>query len=162
MALSAQACENTWHLAEYIYLDVYGIYLFHLYNVFKSLSRDKCSVLCLLSPKTNVFRWKYHILITLVLFAYAYTQIWKSQLGHNKRPLESLQGLFNFRKCKRFCLNFVFRSRPSLLSTPLMNTEYMWAGPWENVSYVKCEQQRRRSACASAQSDQRLCCSLLR
>ena len=37
-----------------------------------------------------------------------------------------------------------------------------WARPWENVSYVKCEQQRRRSACASAQSDQRLCCSLLR
>ena len=30
------------------------------------------------------------------------------------------------------------------------------------VSYVICEQQRRRSACASAQSDQRLCCSLLR
>ena len=37
-----------------------------------------------------------------------------------------------------------------------------WATPWENVSYVICEQQRRRSACASAQSDQRLCCSLLR
>ena len=32
-----------------------------------------------------------------------------------------------------------------------------WAGPWENVSYVICEQQRRRSACASAQSDQHLC-----
>ena len=42
--------------------------------------------------------------------------------------------------------------------------KYMnWAGPWENVSYVICEQQRRRSDCASsAQSDQRLCCSLLR
>ena len=26
-----------------------------------------------------------------------------------------------------------------------------------NASYVICEQQRRRSACASAQSDQRLC-----
>ena len=38
---------------------------------------------------------------------------------------------------------------------------FIWAGPWENVSYVICEQQRRRSACASAQSDQRLCCSLL-
>ena len=38
----------------------------------------------------------------------------------------------------------------------------IWAGPWENVSYVICEQQRRRSACASAQSDQHLCCSLLR
>ena len=30
------------------------------------------------------------------------------------------------------------------------------------MSYVIREQQRRRSACASAQSDQRLCCSLLR
>ena len=38
----------------------------------------------------------------------------------------------------------------------------IWAGPWENMSYFICEQQRRRSACASAQSDQRLCCSLLR
>ena len=37
-----------------------------------------------------------------------------------------------------------------------------WAGPWENVSYVICEQQRRRSACASVQSNQRLCFSLLR
>ena len=26
--------------------------------------------------------------------------------------------------------------------------------------YAICEQQRRRSACASTQSDQRLCCSL--
>ena len=30
------------------------------------------------------------------------------------------------------------------------------------MPYVIREQQRRRSACASAQSDQRLCCSLLR
>ena len=29
-------------------------------------------------------------------------------------------------------------------------------------SYAICEQQRRRSACASAQSDQHLCCLLLR
>ena len=28
--------------------------------------------------------------------------------------------------------------------------------------HAKCEQQRRRSACASAQPDQRLCCSLPR
>ena len=38
----------------------------------------------------------------------------------------------------------------------------IWAGPWENVSYVICGQQRRRSACANAQSDQRLCYSLFR
>ena len=31
-----------------------------------------------------------------------------------------------------------------------------------HVSYAICEQQRCRSACASAQSDQHLCCSLLR
>ena len=30
------------------------------------------------------------------------------------------------------------------------------------MSYVICKQQRHRSACTSAQSDQRLCCSLLR
>ena len=30
------------------------------------------------------------------------------------------------------------------------------------MSYVICEQQRRRSACASSQSDQHLCCSVLR
>ena len=42
------------------------------------------------------------------------------------------------------------------------NRESIWAGPWENVAYVICEQQRRRSACASAQSDQCLCCSLPR
>ena len=40
--------------------------------------------------------------------------------------------------------------------------KYSWARPWENVFYAICEQQRRRSACASAQSDQRLCCSLPR
>ena len=33
----------------------------------------------------------------------------------------------------------------------------IWAGSWENVSYVICEQQRRRSAYTSAQSDQRRC-----
>ena len=31
----------------------------------------------------------------------------------------------------------------------------------KKLSYVICNQQRRRSACASAQSDQRLYCSLL-
>ena len=39
----------------------------------------------------------------------------------------------------------------------LATTCIKWAGPWENVSYVICEQQRRRSAYTSAQSDQRLC-----
>ena len=49
------------------------------------------------------------------------------------------------------------RFRPSFI-TNIANVicNIKCAGPWENVSYVICEQQRRRSACASAQSDQRL------
>ena len=35
-----------------------------------------------------------------------------------------------------------------------------WASTRENMSSVVCEQQRHRPACASAQSDQRLCYSL--
>ena len=38
----------------------------------------------------------------------------------------------------------------------------IWATSWEKPVYAICEQQRRRSACALAQSDQRLCCSLPR
>ena len=38
---------------------------------------------------------------------------------------------------------------------------FIWARSYENMPDTICEQQRRRSACASAQSDQRLCCSLL-
>ena len=39
---------------------------------------------------------------------------------------------------------------------------YIWARPWENVSYAICEQQRRSSVWAFAQSNQSLCCSLPR
>ena len=38
--------------------------------------------------------------------------------------------------------------------------EIIWDSPRENLTLVVCEQQRRRPACASAQSDQRLCYSL--
>ena len=37
-----------------------------------------------------------------------------------------------------------------------------WASSWQKSFYAICEQQRRRSACASAQSDQHLCCLLPR
>ena len=39
---------------------------------------------------------------------------------------------------------------------------YIWAMSWEHLSYAIFEQQKRRSTCAFAQSDQRLCCSLLK
>ena len=37
----------------------------------------------------------------------------------------------------------------------------IWASSRENLSSVVCEQQRHRPACAYAQSDQRLYCSLI-
>ena len=37
--------------------------------------------------------------------------------------------------------------------------KYMWASTRKNVSSGVCEQHRRRPACASGQSDQRLCYS---
>ena len=37
----------------------------------------------------------------------------------------------------------------------------IWASSRENLSSGVCEQHRRRPACAFAQSDQRLCYSLL-
>ena len=40
--------------------------------------------------------------------------------------------------------------------------KFKWARSCKNVSYAICEQQRCRSACAFAQSDQHLCCSLPR
>ena len=43
-----------------------------------------------------------------------------------------------------------------------ISTSYIWALTRENLSSEVCEQQRRRPACASAQTDQRLCYSLIR
>ena len=46
--------------------------------------------------------------------------------------------------------------------TILLPPVCIWARSCENMSYAICEQQRCRSACTSTQSDQHLCCSLLR
>ena len=41
-------------------------------------------------------------------------------------------------------------------------TRVIWATSWDSLLYAIWKQQRRRSACASTQSDQRLCYSLPR
>ena len=43
-----------------------------------------------------------------------------------------------------------------------MTSNHNWASTQENLFSGVCEQQRRRPACASAQSDQRLCYSFIR
>ena len=60
--------------------------------------------------------------------------------------------------------NFVYPSSFTVLFSRqlLICFDLIWATSWENLFYVICEQQRRRSACAFVQSDQHLCCSLLR
>ena len=54
---------------------------------------------------------------------------------------------------KKLCIKVCFQ----LLTKPSN-----WATSWENLLHSICKQQRRRSACASAQSDQCLYCSLLK
>ena len=56
------------------------------------------------------------------------------------------------------CLSFYFKHVPYQADT----RQILWARSCENVSFAIFEQQRCRSACASAQSDRHLCCSLLR
>ena len=63
-------------------------------------------------------------------------------------------------------IKMAVRSGKFSITHPTTKTDQMygefdnWARSCENVSYAICEQQRCRSACASAQSDQHLCCSL--
>ena len=54
-------------------------------------------------------------------------------------------------------LTFFFKSNPMKSSILIYWLSVMW-----KPVYVICEQQRRSSACTSAQSDQCLCCSLSR
>ena len=49
----------------------------------------------------------------------------------------------------------------STISHLLLNINIKWASTQENLSSGICEQQKRRPAFASAQSDQRLCFSLI-
>ena len=57
-------------------------------------------------------------------------------------------------------------AKTSMCSTIILNvvhitkSSYIWAGTRENLSSGVCEQHRRRPACASAQTDLRLCYSL--
>ena len=62
------------------------------------------------------------------------------------------------------CPTKIFRVSKCLSATIffLLCEQNIWATSWENLSYAICKQQRRRSACASAQSDQHHCCSLHR
>ena len=54
-----------------------------------------------------------------------------------------------------------FPNHELLLNNSLLKLIYL-STSWETLFYVICEQQRLRSACASAKSDQHLCCSLPR
>ena len=58
-------------------------------------------------------------------------------------------------------LVLMFVSNSLVGETALKEFLDKWARSCKNVSYAICKQQRCRSACASAQSDQHLCCSLL-
>ena len=82
------------------------------------------------------------------------------------RALGQLSKLATWSTCDRnFMCRLLFPKEGTVSKTVnlfLKIVRCIWARSWENVSYAICEQQRCRSACASAQSDQHLCCSLPR
>ena len=73
---------------------------------------------------------------------------------HRKHDLfEALQNL-----CKHNRIKSLYLVAFPLSLQKTINTDYNCASSQENLT-VACEQQRCRSACAFAQSDQHLCCS---
>ena len=85
-------------------------------------------------------RWKSHVAAQLCLSLYQHPYfVYESSKGSGESVhLRRLALAFIAQHCvvKRHCI-------------------------WATTSSGICEQQRRRPACASAQSDQRLCCSLM-
>ena len=69
--------------------------------------------------------------------------------------------LFNLSFQRRHCLKVHAKRRAERLTIQVhyyvIKDAIIWATSWENL-FIK--QQRRKSACTSMESDQRLCCSL--
>ena len=84
-----------------------------------------------------------------------YTSLWYGR----RHPVIQTMGL-NF-KIQCWFLNLRLGKNNRCLY-PKSRSIKFWAASWQNLFMLYCEQQRCRSACASASSDQRLCCSLLR
>ena len=77
--------------------------------------------------------------------------IWSPHKDQYNQKLEMVQG-----RSARYCTN---RYHNTSSVTDILQ-DLSWASSRENLSTGVCEQHRRRPACASAQSDQRLCYSL--
>ena len=85
--------------------------------------------------------------------------------------VKSKKGVFSFKENVPYLMEvlwdisdlpFILSKDQTKLSRYLakeLNAPISWASTRENLSSGVCEQHRRRPACASAQSDQRLCYS---
>ena len=144
----------------------YQIYQLTILNSNRGKENMTSIYVCILSP----FRM-YNFVIQQPAAPYSLAKIWR----HRVHRIDSVCGLvyfyqtahqkFNHHVFHRanfqlFCLKGTSPSRNDIGMSVKQPVD-IWARSCENVSYAICEQQRRRSACASAQSDQRLCCSLL-
>ena len=106
--------------------------------------------------------WNYHARRILFIIWPFSIGIYRLQSGHylNRKLIvvtDSWRYMFA-PKCYVTCGHTIFIT----WRYPLNNSDIIWAMLCENVSYAICEQQNSRSADIPAQSDQRLCCSLLR
>ena len=80
----------------------------------------------------------------------------------NSRRDRWMGGHYNFlQTCHQNGCKFTISGQYSFAwGTGLIPVKIIWALTWENVRADMCAQHRPKSPCASAQSDQRLCCPL--
>ena len=110
--------------------------------------------------------WSYTYFMWLILFIYLFIYFCLFCFFATRRFMLSLTLLLGEERAGIYASRAFVSGLFSIVITSLGEERaglyaFIWVRSCENVSYAKCEQQRCRSACASAQSDQHQCCSLL-
>ena len=89
--------------------------------------------------------------------------LWQSEsVLRQPENLKKKKGKLNYSFWKWYYPKNLKIKSETIICSNHPKTWTIWAKSCENASCAICEQQRRRSACTSVQSDQHLCCSLLR
>ena len=101
----------------------------------------------------------------MIAFLWASSNLFTCRSVSRSNGRRSLGFSFSFFCCKNKSLFSSSVPSYKFIQFYLNNTTFNlcnWAMSWKNLSYGIFEQQSHRSTCASAQSDQCLCCSLPR
>ena len=107
-------------------------------------------------PRNKQYYCEIQNLLILVSNVYYFIQ-GKYYISNDNGKYDSFDSMC-IQKCGQWQCFYLLTSYWSLLID--QNHLEKWASTRENLPSEVCEQKRRRQACASAQSDQRLCYSL--